>query len=103
MQVLPALKTLNAEKATFLKVGHRAADPTLLTFDDGLIDPTMKPGAVNKGGMSATEGRPLIGILPTGQIQVTKEMMDEERALIKRRLPGCAVPDPDRDADDDGD
>jgi hypothetical protein len=81
MQVLPALKTLNAEKATFLKVGHRAADPTLLTYDDGLVDPTMKPGAINKGGMSA-EGRPLIGILPTGQIQVTKEMMDEERALI---------------------
>lgn len=81
MQVLPALKTLNAEKATFLKVGHRAADPTLLTYDDGLVDPTMKPGAINKGGMSA-DGRPLIGILPTGQIQVTKEMMDEERALI---------------------
>ncbi len=81
MQVLPALKTLNAEKATYLKVGHRAADPTLLTYDDGLVDPTMKPGAINKGGMSA-EGRPLIGILPTGQIQVTKEMMDEERMLI---------------------
>jgi hypothetical protein len=81
MQVLPALKTLNAEKATFLKVGHRAADPTLLTYDDGLVDPTMKPGAVNKGGMSA-DGKPLIGILPTGQIQVTKEMMDEERSLI---------------------
>lgn len=81
MEVLPALKTLNAEKTTFLKVGHRAADPTLLTHDDGLIDPTMKPGAVNKGGMSA-DGKPLIGILPTGQIQVTKEMMDEERALI---------------------
>ena len=81
MQVLPALKTLNAEKATYLKVGHRAADPTLLTYDDGLVDPTMKPGAINKGGMSA-EGRPLIGILPTGQIQVTKEMMDEERSLI---------------------
>lgn len=81
MQVLPALKTLNAEKATYLKVGHRAADPTLLTYDDGLVDPTMKPGAINKGGMNA-EGRPLIGILPTGQIQVTKEMMDEERSLI---------------------
>lgn len=81
MMVLPALKTLNAEKATYLKVGHRAADPTLLTYDDGLVDPTMKPGAINKGGMSA-EGKPLIGILPTGQIQVTKEMMDEERALI---------------------
>jgi hypothetical protein len=41
----------------------------------------MKPGAINKGGMSA-DGKPLIGILPTGQIQVTKEMMDEERSLI---------------------
>lgn len=81
MQVLPALKTLNAEKATYLKVGHRAADPTLLTYDDGLVDPTMKPGAINKGGMNA-DGKPLIGILPTGQIQVTKEMMDEERVLI---------------------
>lgn len=81
MEVLPALKTLNAEKTTFLKVGHRAADPTLLTYDDGLVDPTMKPGAINKGGMNA-DGKPLIGILPTGQIQVTKEMMDEERALI---------------------
>jgi len=81
MEVLPALKTLNAEKATFLKVGHRAADPTLLTFDDGLVDPTMKPGAINKGGVNA-DGRALIQVLPTGQIQVTKEMMDEERALI---------------------
>jgi hypothetical protein len=30
MMVLPALKTLNAEKRTFLKQGHRAADPVLL-------------------------------------------------------------------------
>ena len=82
MEVLPALKTLNAEKATYLKVGHRAADPTLLTYDDGLVDPTMKPGAVNKGGVNA-QGQALIQVLPTGQIQVTKEMMDEERALIK--------------------
>jgi hypothetical protein len=28
--VLPSLKTLNAEKVTFLKQGHRAADPVLL-------------------------------------------------------------------------
>ena len=81
MEVLPALKTLNAEKTVYLKSGHRAADPVLLTFDDGLIDPTMKPGAVNKGGVNA-QGQALIQVLPTGQIQVTKEMMDEERALI---------------------
>lgn len=81
MMVLPALKTLNAEKRTFLKQGHRAADPVLLTADDGLIDLSLRPGAMNKGGMSA-DGKPLVGVLPTGNIQVTLEMMNEEKGLI---------------------
>lgn len=79
--VLPAIKTLNAEKKTFLKQGHRAADPVLLTADDGLVDFSLRPGALNKGGMSPS-GVPLIGTLPVGDINVTKEMMDEERVLI---------------------
>lgn len=79
--VLPALKTLNAEKGTFLKVGHRAADPVLLVADDGLIDISLRPGAINKGGLSA-DGKKLIDVLPTGQIQTTLEMMQEERGLI---------------------
>lgn len=81
MMVLPALKTLNAQKKVFLKQGHRASDPVLLTADDGIVDFSMRPGALNKGGMSS-EGRPLVGILPTGNIQINKEMMDEERSLI---------------------
>lgn len=81
MDVLPALKTLNAEKRTFLKQGHRASDPVLLTADDGLLSPDLTPGATNAGGMSP-DGKPLIGILPTGNIQISKEMMDEERSLI---------------------
>lgn len=80
MLVLPALKTLNAEKRTFLKQGHRAADPVLLTADDGIVDFSMRPGALNKGGVNS-DGRLLVQALPTGNIQVTKEMMDEERAL----------------------
>jgi Bacteriophage head to tail connecting protein len=79
--VLPALKTVNAEKRTFLKAGHRAADPVLLLGDDGLMGMSLLPGAMNKGGMTA-DGKPLVGTLPVGQIQITKEMMDEERALI---------------------
>ena len=81
MDVLPALKTLNAEKRTFLKQGHRAADPVLLIADDGLLSPDLTPGATNAGGMSA-DGKPLIGILPTGNIQITEKMMGEERSLI---------------------
>lgn len=81
MLVLPAIKTLNAEKADFLTQGHRAGVPVLLTADDGLTDFSMRPGALNKGGMNM-DGKPLVGVLPHGDIQVTKEMMDEERALI---------------------
>lgn len=81
MMVLPALKTLNAEKATFLKQGHRAADPVLLVPDDGLLNVNLRPGALNLGGVTA-DGKELIKVLPTGGIQISKEMMDEERALI---------------------
>lgn len=79
--VLPALKTLNAQKTVFLKQGHRAGDPVLLGTDDGLVNPDFRPGAFNKGGMSA-EGKPLIGTLPAGDINITKEMMDEERGIV---------------------
>lgn len=81
MKALPAIKTLNAEKRDFLTQGHRAGTPVLLTADDGVVDFSMRPGALNKGGMSS-DGRPLVGVLPSGDIQVTKEMMDEERAII---------------------
>lgn len=79
--VLPALKTLNAEKATFLKQGHRASDPVLLVNDDGIIDVSLRPGAIVKGGVNS-DGKLLVNTLPVGNIQINKEMMDEERALI---------------------
>lgn len=82
MLVLPSLKTLNLEKQIFLKTGHRAADPVLLIGDDGLVDSmSLRPGAKNSGGVNSA-GKPLVHILPTGEIQISKEMMDEERALI---------------------
>lgn len=81
MDVLPALKTLNAEKATFLKAGHRAADPVLLMADDGITDFSLIPGAQNKGGVNS-DGRPLVTTLPPGNIQISEEMMQEERNLI---------------------
>jgi hypothetical protein len=81
MMVLPSLKTLNAQKATFLKQGHRAADPVLLTGDDGIVDFSMRPGALNKGAMTP-DGKPLISVLPHGDIQISKEMMADEKSII---------------------
>lgn len=82
MQVLPAIKTLNSEKRDFLTQGHRAVSPVLLMGDDGIVNFSMRPGAENKGGWSE-DGHPLIGTLPIGNIQVSKEMMDEEKMLIE--------------------
>ncbi len=83
MDVLPAIKTLNEEKKTVLKQGQRALDPVLLAYDDGVLDGfSLRSGAINYGGVSA-DGRPLVHTLPMGNIIVGKELMDDEREVIK--------------------
>lgn len=82
MDVLPACKTLNEQKKTILKQGHRVVDPVLLAHDDGVVDGfSLKPGALNVGGVSA-EGRALVQPLPVGNLTIGKELMDDERAII---------------------
>jgi hypothetical protein len=81
MLVLPSLKTLNLEKTIFLKSGHRAADPVLLLSDDGLVGMSLRPGAKNVGGVTS-DGKPLVHVLPTGDIQISEKMMGEERSII---------------------
>jgi hypothetical protein len=83
MDVLPALKTLNEEKISMLKQAHRVLDPVLLAHDDGILNGfSLEPGAVNSGGVDSN-GRLLVQALPTGNIQIGKESMDDERQLIK--------------------
>ena len=81
MMVLPSLKTLNAQKRVFLTQGHKAAAPVYLSYDDGLVDFSQRPGAMNPGGVSA-DGKPLVHALPVGDINISKEMMEEERNII---------------------
>lgn len=80
MDSMPAVKTLQEQKRTLLKQGHKAVDPTLLAADDGVIS-TLRPGGVNYGGVSK-DGRPLVHALPVGNIAVGKEMMQFERDAI---------------------
>lgn len=82
MNVLPSIKVLNEEKKTILKQGHRAVDPVLLAHDDGILDGfSLKPGAVNYGAVNS-DGRPLVHTLPTGNMQIGKELLDDERYAI---------------------
>lgn len=80
--VLPSIKVLNAEKKTILKQGHRAVDPVLLAHDDGAVGTfSMRSGAVNPGGVNA-QGRPLVHALPTGNMAIGQELMNDERQII---------------------
>ena len=80
--VLPAIKLLNEEKKTMTKMGHRALDPVLLAHDDGNLGSfSMKPGALNPGGVSA-DGKRLIQELPIGNFEIGDKMMDMEKAII---------------------
>ena len=82
MFVLPSIKVLNEQKKTLLTQGHRAVAPVLLSHDDGIMDTfSMRPGAVNPGGVTA-EGRPLIHALPVGNLAAGQELMDMERQVI---------------------
>lgn len=82
MDVLPAVKTLNEQAKTMLKQGHRALDPVLLVHDDGIMNSfSLRPGAINAGGVNAA-GQPLVHALPTGRVDIGKEMMDDNRSAI---------------------
>lgn len=82
MLALPSIKVLNEQKKTVLKQGHRAVDPVLLAHDDGVLDSfSLTPGHINFGGVSA-DGKPLVHTLPVGRLDLAKEMMEAERAVI---------------------
>lgn len=83
MEVLPTIKTLNQEKRALLKQSHRILDPILLVHDDGALSNfAAVPGAQVVGGVDS-KGTPLIHALQTGDIQIGKENMDDDRADIK--------------------
>jgi hypothetical protein len=82
MNVLPGIRVLNEEKKTILKQGHRVVDPVLLAHDDGILEGfSLKPGAVNYGGVNS-QGQRLVQTLETGNIAIGKELMDDERLAI---------------------
>jgi hypothetical protein len=82
MLALPTIKSLNEMKKTMLKQGHRTVDPVLLAHDDGILDTfSLRPGAVNPGAVNA-DGKPLVHVLPTGNLAVGEKLMDAEKLVI---------------------
>lgn len=86
MEILPTVKTLNEEKKILLKQAHRILDPIYLVHDDGVLN-TMSamPGSMVPGGLNS-EGRRLVDTLQTGNVQIGKEVMDDDREDIKNAM-----------------
>ena len=83
MSALPSIKTLNEQKKTILKQGHRTVDPVLLFADDGVLDGfSLKAGAMNVGGLDQN-GRELVKALPVGRVDIGRDLMEDERNVIK--------------------
>jgi hypothetical protein len=80
--VLPSIKVINEQKKTMLRQGHRAVEPVYLTHDDGILGNfSVKPGSNIPGGMNK-DGKPLVGTLPVGNVNLGDKMMEMERNII---------------------
>lgn len=80
-QVLPELKTKNTEKEAFLRQGKLAGDPFYLLPEDGLFDFKAESGAYNYNAVNES-GAPLVHTIQAGNIQITKELMEDSDRII---------------------
>lgn len=83
MQSFPAIRTLMSQKRVVLTQGHRAVNPILLTADDGAIDIALRPGTIIPNSVNSANGKALVQGMPVGDVQLGRDMMEDERAVIK--------------------
>jgi len=88
MLALPDILTLQEMEKTFMRSGHKVADPPLLAAHDGRLGRgrrkvRLNPGGINWGAVDEA-GRPKIVPLQTGaRLDLTLEMEDRKRDAIE--------------------
>lgn len=83
MTVLPDIKMLNEMSKTTIRVAQKRADPPLLIFDDIAANPvSMKPSALNVGGVNADGKQMIVPMQTGGDPGLSLEMMDQKRKII---------------------
>lgn len=89
MLVLPSIKTLQEQMRVHLRSGQKAADPPLLTIDDGVLGRgsrriTLNSGGIIPGGLSTSGSPNIVPLLTGARLDITHEMMMEIRELIRK-------------------
>lgn len=83
MYALADIKTLNEMSKTNLRAGQKAVDPPLMLADDGSLQAfSLRPGALNYGGMSSSGQRMVEPLLTGQQLPIALEMEDQRRQAI---------------------
>lgn len=82
-QASPAMGSANAMKKSMLRLSQKAADPTLLASDDGVLSGRvgMTPGFINYGAVNA-QGQALIQPLRGGDFNPAQNILQDERSDI---------------------
>lgn len=83
-QAFPSLGGVNAMKKTYVKMGHKAVDPPLIAYDDGVLSGRIdqRPGRVTYGGVNQS-GQALIREMQTASnFQVAETLIQDERTDI---------------------
>lgn len=83
MTALADIRMLNEMEKTTIRAGHRAVDPPLLLSEDGALQAfSVRPNALNYGGVDAN-GRPTVVPLQTGaNLPLSFEMSEQKRKSI---------------------
>jgi hypothetical protein len=86
MFALPAVKTANAMQKTFLRSGHKVADPPILAHDESVLGRGSKEILLEPGKVNYTRfenGKPLVAPFVSGaRLDLTAEMLASEREVI---------------------
>lgn len=87
MTVLPDIKMLNQMKKTQIRAAHLAIEPPILAYDDGVLsEVSMKPGAVNFGGVNK-DGRAMIQPFNSGvNMPISETAMEQIRKTINEEF-----------------
>lgn len=83
MYALPDIKMLNEMAKTNIRAGHKAVDPPLLIANDGALNAfSLRPGAMNYGGVNES-GQQMVHPLVTGmQLPIALDMEDQRRRSV---------------------
>lgn len=83
MTALADIRMLNEMEKTTIRAGHRAVDPPLLLSEDGALQAfSVRPNALNYGGVDGN-GRPTVIPLNTGaNLPLSFEMSEQKRKSI---------------------